>query len=87
MYISTHNASASENLAAHRAQQLTERLPSALCNGRTEEGPLKVRLNPTGLAEQLINCSGLEHGYGRGARYVRSHVAVLCSQIFREGCV
>ncbi|KAG9091466.1 hypothetical protein FS749_016528, partial [Ceratobasidium sp. UAMH 11750] len=30
-----------QNLAAHRAQQLLERLPRALCDGRTEEGPLK----------------------------------------------
>ncbi|KAG8723550.1 hypothetical protein FRC09_002858 [Ceratobasidium sp. 395] len=30
-----------QNLAAHRAQQLLERLPRALCNGCTEEGPLK----------------------------------------------
>ncbi|KAG8795915.1 hypothetical protein FRC12_008170 [Ceratobasidium sp. 428] len=31
-----------QNLAAHRAQQLQERLPRALRNGRTEEGPLKA---------------------------------------------
>ncbi|KAG9125289.1 Vacuolar protein sorting-associated protein 13A [Ceratobasidium sp. 392] len=30
-----------QNLAAHRAQQLLERLPRALCDGRTQEGPLK----------------------------------------------
>ncbi|KAG8694060.1 hypothetical protein FRC08_008731, partial [Ceratobasidium sp. 394] len=30
-----------QNLAAHRTQQLLERLPRALCDGRTEEGPLK----------------------------------------------
>ncbi|KAG8744092.1 Vacuolar protein sorting-associated protein 13A [Ceratobasidium sp. 414] len=30
-----------QNLAAHRAQQLLERLPRVLCDGRTEEGPLK----------------------------------------------
>ncbi|QRW13380.1 E3 ubiquitin-protein ligase TRIP12 [Ceratobasidium sp. AG-Ba] len=30
-----------QNLAAHRAQQLLERLPRALCDGCTEDGPLK----------------------------------------------
>ncbi|KAF8607193.1 hypothetical protein BDV93DRAFT_303052 [Ceratobasidium sp. AG-I] len=30
-----------QNLAAHRAQQLNERLPSALCYGRADEGLLK----------------------------------------------
>ncbi|KAG9124904.1 hypothetical protein FRC07_009778 [Ceratobasidium sp. 392] len=30
-----------QNLAAHRAQQLLERLPRALCDGLSEEGPLK----------------------------------------------
>ncbi|KAF8690053.1 hypothetical protein RHS03_09010, partial [Rhizoctonia solani] len=30
-----------QNLAAHRAQQLMERLPHALCYGREDEGPLK----------------------------------------------
>ncbi|CAE6468707.1 unnamed protein product, partial [Rhizoctonia solani] len=30
-----------QNLAAHRAQQLMERLPNALCYGREDEGPLK----------------------------------------------
>ncbi|CAE6486842.1 unnamed protein product [Rhizoctonia solani] len=29
------------NLAAHRAQQMMERLPNALCYGQDEEGPLK----------------------------------------------
>ncbi|KEP46929.1 von willebrand factor type A domain protein, partial [Rhizoctonia solani 123E] len=32
-----------QNLAAHRAQQMMERLPDALRYGRNEEGPLKVR--------------------------------------------
>ncbi|KEP46676.1 putative cytochrome P450 family protein, partial [Rhizoctonia solani 123E] len=30
-----------QNLAAHRAQQMMERLPNALCYGRDDEGPLK----------------------------------------------
>ncbi|KAG8713462.1 hypothetical protein FRC11_012069, partial [Ceratobasidium sp. 423] len=30
-----------KNLAAHRAQQMMERLPNALCYGREDEGPLK----------------------------------------------
>ncbi|QRW13378.1 E3 ubiquitin-protein ligase TRIP12 [Ceratobasidium sp. AG-Ba] len=33
-----------QNLAAHRAQQLLERLPRALCDGCTDEGPLKASL-------------------------------------------
>ncbi|KAG8738572.1 hypothetical protein FRC10_006677 [Ceratobasidium sp. 414] len=34
-----------ENLAAHRAKQLLERLPHTLSYGRTEEGPLKANQN------------------------------------------
>ncbi|EUC59543.1 cytochrome P450 family protein, putative, partial [Rhizoctonia solani AG-3 Rhs1AP] len=30
-----------DNLATHRAQQMMERLPNALCYGRDDEGPLK----------------------------------------------
>ncbi|CAE6410609.1 unnamed protein product, partial [Rhizoctonia solani] len=35
--------SMNQNVAAHRAQQLLERLPNALSHGRHEEGPLKAR--------------------------------------------